>query len=369
MAPASALDDRDLELLRRAADLGERGRGFTHPNPVVGCLVVRDGRVVGRGFHEEYGGPHAEVLALADAGERCRGATAYVSLEPCAHEGRTGPCTVALREAGIRRVVFGARDPGPGRGGADALRAWGVEVLGPGFDDREARARNPAFHRVHGQGRPFVALKLSMSLDARIARGPGQRTAITGPEANARVHRLRREFDGILVGAGTARADDPLLTVRDGLPVPRPPARIVVDSRLTLTPDARLFTDPSPVHVFCGSEAPGERATALEAAGARVHRVATGREGLDTGAVLSVLWDQGIRAILCEGGGRLGAGLLADGRVQRLYLFLAPAVLGDGGVPAFPLSAGPPGDWTASGPVETFGRDALIVWDREEDPA
>lgn len=365
------VDEGDLEFLREAVALAERGRGRTHPNPVVGCVLVRDGQVVGRGFHAEYGGPHAEVNAIGDAGARTSGSTAYVSLEPCDHEGLTGPCTKALHQAGVTRVVFGARDPGPGRGGAAHLRDMGVRVDGPVLSPREARHRNPAFFRIHGEGRPYVALKLAMSLDGRIARAPGHRTAITGPEAAAHVHGLRREFDGILVGADTARTDDPLLTVRDGAPVPRPPARVILDSGLRLSPRSRLFTEAAPVELFCGMDPPSDRHEALAAAGARVHQVPRTPTGLDLSAVLEELWNLGIRAVLCEGGGRLAASLLSGDLVQRLYLFLSPVVLGSEGVPAFPMAAEElvPGDWTPLTPVETFGPDVLVTWDKEEAPA
>jgi diaminohydroxyphosphoribosylaminopyrimidine deaminase/5-amino-6-(5-phosphoribosylamino)uracil reductase len=347
--------------------LAEKGRGRVHPNPVVGCVLVRDGEVVGEGFHQSYGGPHAEVIALDAASERARGGTAYVSLEPCDHSGKTPPCTEALRDAGVRRVVYAAADPGPGNGGGAKLRAWGLDVVGPTSAEAEVVRQNRAFFRVQKDGLPYVALKLAMSLDGRIAAEPGQRTTLTGPTAGRRVHALRREFDGILVGTTTATVDDPFLTVRDDDPVPRPPARILIDRTASLSPEARVFRDADsvPVHLFVAPESLPARREALSAVGARVHVVPTGGGGLDLAAVLDVLWRLEVRTILCEGGGVLGAALLREGLVQRLYLFLSPRVLGPAAVAAFPdARAFPdPEGWTPHPGVETFGSDVLITYD------
>jgi diaminohydroxyphosphoribosylaminopyrimidine deaminase/5-amino-6-(5-phosphoribosylamino)uracil reductase len=364
MRPISDTDERHL---KRALDLAEGGRGLVHPNPVVGCVLVRDGKVVGEGFHPTHGGPHAEIVALEAAGERARGGTAYVSLEPCAHAGKTPPCTEALRDAGVRRVVYAAGDPGPGSGGGARLRAWGLEVTGPTSAEDEVARQNAAFFRIHRDGLPYVALKLALSLDGRIAAAPGQRTALTGAAAGRRVHALRREFDGILVGTTTAVVDDPLLTVRDDAPVPRPPARVLLDRIASISPEARVFRDVDsvPVHLFVGPESSSARRDALSNAGARVHVVPTVSGGLDLPAVLDVLWQSDIRAVLCEGGGELGAALLRQDLVQRLYLFLAPRVLGPSGVLGFPdvRAFADPEGWTPHADVETLGADVLITYD------
>ncbi|HVH13374.1 MAG TPA: bifunctional diaminohydroxyphosphoribosylaminopyrimidine deaminase/5-amino-6-(5-phosphoribosylamino)uracil reductase RibD, partial [Longimicrobium sp.] len=220
----SDVSEQDRAFVRRAIELAWRGWGRVAPNPLVGCVIVRDdGEVVGEGWHSEYGQAHAEVEALRAAGEAARGATAYVSLEPCSHHGKTPPCTDALIAAGVRSVVFGGFDPNPrARGGAEVLRAAEIDVAG-GVEEAAVRDQNAVFFHAHspaGADRPFVALKLAMSLDARIADRDGGSVWITGPEARAETHRLRAGYDAVAVGIGTARADDPQLTVRD-IPVPR----------------------------------------------------------------------------------------------------------------------------------------------------
>ncbi|HYR07316.1 MAG TPA: bifunctional diaminohydroxyphosphoribosylaminopyrimidine deaminase/5-amino-6-(5-phosphoribosylamino)uracil reductase RibD, partial [Longimicrobium sp.] len=225
-----AASPQDIPYMRRAIALAANGWGRVAPNPMVGCVIVRDGEVVGEGWHTEYGQPHAEVEALRAAGDRARGATAYVSLEPCSHWGKTPPCTDALIAAGVRRVVFGAFDPNPkAQGGAEVLRAAEIEVAG-GVEEPAVHDQNAVFFHAHspaGQERPFVALKLAMSLDARIADRDGRSVWITGEASRAEVHRLRAGYDGIAVGIGTALADDPLLTVRGAVEPRVPPVRIV----------------------------------------------------------------------------------------------------------------------------------------------
>lgn len=367
------LPETDRAFLERATSLGRGGWGGVHPNPMVGCVLVRDGRVVAEAFHREFGGPHAEALALEAAGEAARGATAYVSLEPCRHQGKTPPCTAALVRAGVRRVVFGAPDPtAVAGGGARELRAAGVEVEGPVFGPERARAENPAFHHVARTGRPWVALKLATSLDGRIAAAPGVRTRLTGPEADREVHRLRAGFDAILVGGGTARVDDPVLTVREPVPMRRPPTRLVLDSRARLSTGAALFRDveTAPLGVFVRDDVPREALEPLEAAGARVHPVPGAAEGpgLDLETVLEVAGEAGLWSILCEGGSTLGASLLREGLVARIYLFVTPRILGERGVPAFTGTPPEPGDrWRAVDRPAIFGEDRLLVYDRSLD--
>jgi diaminohydroxyphosphoribosylaminopyrimidine deaminase / 5-amino-6-(5-phosphoribosylamino)uracil reductase len=352
--------------LRRAISLAALGWGRVAPNPMVGCVVVREGEVVGEGWHTGYGLPHAEVEALRAAGERARGATAYVSLEPCSHHGRTPPCTGALVEAGVARVVFGARDPNPkARGGGEVLREAGVEVVG-GVEEARVRDQNAAFFHLHsaeGEARPWVALKLAMSLDARIADAGGRSVWITGEEARAEVHRLRAGFDAVAVGVGTAVADDPLLTVR-GAVVPRvPPARVVFDRRLRLPPDAQLVrtADRAPVLALCEPGAPEERRRALEAAGVRVVAAA------GVHAQLRELRAAGVCSLFVEGGSVLASALLAAGLVDRMYLFYAPLLIGPGGATPF---AGVPDSPVADAErwrrIETraFGPDTLVVLGR-----
>lgn len=370
MTDAPLLPPSDRAWLDRALELGRRGWSRVHPNPMVGCVIVRDGRVVGEGWHREFGGPHAEIVALEQARTHAEGATVYVSLEPCNHHGKTPPCSEALRRAGVARVVYGVADPGAGSGGGGrGLRAAGVQVDGPIWDARVGRAENPAFFHTSAHGTPFVALKLAMTLDARIAAAPGRPTRITGAEAEREVHRLRSGFDAVMVGAGTVAADDPRLTVRLCDPGRVPPRRIVLVPDAALRPDAALWEDvaAAPLHVFVRETAPEAAMEAVEAAGAHVHPVGASAGGLDLDAVLATAWELGVRAILCEGGARLAASLLREARVHRLYLFVAPRTVGAGGVPAFPDDAGAL-DWSAFEPaVEPvrFGRDTLIVLDRQ----
>lgn len=356
--------------MERTRRLARRGWGRVHPNPMVGCLVVRDGEVVGEGWHAEYGGPHAEVVALDEAGPRARGATAYVSLEPCSHRGKTPPCTDALQTAGVARVVFGAEDPSAeAGGGADALRRAGIQVEGPLLGRDEARRDNPHFlHRVERPGDPYVALKLAVSLDGRIAERPGRRTPVTGEAANRETHRLRAGFDAVLVGGITARVDDPLLTVRGPVEPRVPPARIVFDSGARLEPTARLFgdVDRAPVVVLHAAGAPPERVAALRDAGARVHEVPAAEGGLDLSAALQTTLEEGLGTVLCEGGGKLAAALVNQGLVNRIHLFMAPMAFGEDAVPAFP---GTPavGAWAHWEPAEeprVLGRDLHLVLER-----
>jgi diaminohydroxyphosphoribosylaminopyrimidine deaminase / 5-amino-6-(5-phosphoribosylamino)uracil reductase len=324
----------DAEWMRRAVRLAWNGWGRVAPNPLVGCVVVRDGVVVGEGWHAGYGFPHAEVEALRAAGSAARGATAYVSLEPCSHFGKTPPCTEALLAAGVARVVYGAPDPNPkAGGGAGVLRALGIEVFG-GVLEEAVRDQNAAFFHAHaraGAERPFVALKLALTLDARIADAEGRSAWITGEDARAEVHRLRAGMDAVAVGSGTARTDDPLLTVRGDV-VPRvPPARVVFDRRLRLPEGGRLARSAreTPLLVVCAPDAPAERRAALEEAGARVMPAAGLAEALHA------LREAGIRSLLVEGGAGLASALLAADAVDRMYLFYAPLLLGPAGVGAF----------------------------------
>lgn len=350
--------------MQRAIDLARRGWGRVAPNPLVGAVVLRDRLVVGDGWHAEFGGPHAEVVALRAAGERARGATLVVTLEPCVHHGKTPPCTQAIREAQVRRVVAAMPDPDPqARGGLEALRALGIEVES-GLLAEAAAALNAPFLFARAQRtRPFVALKLATSIDGRIADAGGRSQWISGPQALDWAHWLRAGFDAIAVGGTTAERDDPRLTVRGGLKPRRPPVRVVLDRRAALSLDSHLVRsagDP-PTWVLAADGAPAGNVGALEAAGVRVIRSHSLAHGF------AELRAAGIESVLCEGGGALGVGLLAEGLVDRLYWLQAPVWLGAGGVPAFPEIA----DSTLANaprwvPVERrpLGSDTLLVLDR-----
>ena len=334
--------DPDRAFMRRAIDLAWRGWGRVAPNPLVGCVLVDDGgQVVGEGWHTEYGRPHAEVEALRAAGDAARGATAYVSLEPCSHHGKTPPCTDAVIAAGVRRVVFGGFDPNPrAAGGAEVLRAAGIEVLG-GVEEAAVRDQNAAFFHAHGPlaaHRPFVALKLALSLDARIADRDGRSVWITGEEARAETHRLRAGHDAVAVGVGTALADDPLLTVRGAVAPRVPPVRVVFDRALRLAPGSRLVRTARdvPVWAVCEPEAPEVRRRPLEDAGVTIITAS----GLPD--QLRALREAGVRSMFVEGGAVLASALLAADVVDWMHLFYAPVLIGPEGAAPFAGLANPP---------------------------
>jgi diaminohydroxyphosphoribosylaminopyrimidine deaminase/5-amino-6-(5-phosphoribosylamino)uracil reductase len=328
--------------MRRALALAERGRGTTRPNPVVGAVVARGGRVVAEGFHRRAGLPHAEVNALARlrAGA-ARGATLYVNLEPCCHQGRTGPCTEAILAAGIARVVVGMVDPNPlvDGGGIARLRRAGVRVdvgcLGP-----ECRAANRAFSIWAQARRPLVTLKAAASLDGFMAPSNGARPRaprapvwLTGPAARRAAHALRAAHDAVLVGSGTVIADDPQLTVRlRGAPRgPAAPVRVVLDGRLRTPPDAKVLGPAAPTLIFTRRGAPRARARALRAAGAEVIELPT-RRRLPVEAVLAELAARDVQSVLVEGGAAVHGAFIEAGLVDDVALFVAPRLLG-GGVP------------------------------------
>lgn len=373
MSETPPLSTDDEAFLERARRLAHGGWGHARPNPMVGCVLVREREVVGQGFHRTFGGAHAEIVALEEALGAAEGATAYVSLEPCNHHGKTPPCSEALRAAGVRRVVYGARDPGEASGGGGAaLREAGLDVVGPVWSDETARAENPEFFHLARHETPFVALKLAMSLDARIAAAPGRRTRITGVDAEREVHRLRTGFDAVMVGSGTVVADDPRLTPRLVPEGREPTRRVVLAPRAEIRTEAALFQDVerAPLHVFCRRDASEVAMERLEGAGAHVHPVPdVGRDDrLDLDAVLLACRDLGIRSILCEGGRELAGSLLAEHRVNRLYLFVAPVTLGEAGLAAFPTDAEALdwADFRRTTEPKGFGPDTLLVLDRQE---
>jgi diaminohydroxyphosphoribosylaminopyrimidine deaminase/5-amino-6-(5-phosphoribosylamino)uracil reductase len=349
--------------MRRALELARRGWGRVHPNPLVGAVVVRNDAVVGEGFHEEFGGPHAEVIALRAAGDAARGATLCVTLEPCAHHGKTPPCVDAIIAAGIARVVYASPDPTtPAGGGAQLLKDAGIDVIA-GVERDAARTLNASFFHIHESGPPFVALKLAMSLDASIAKAPGMRTTLTGPAALSAMHGLRSGYDAILIGIGTALSDDPLLTVREA-PVRTQPVRIVADTLARLPLDSNLVhtVNASPVWVLCAEDAPTDRVTALEAAGVRVLRMPRDGEHIDLKRALATLVNEGIQTLFAEGGADLAGSLLALNAVQRMYLFLAPLFLGPGAVPAFGMTRPEHDRWRCTS-TDWHGSDVLVTMD------
>jgi diaminohydroxyphosphoribosylaminopyrimidine deaminase / 5-amino-6-(5-phosphoribosylamino)uracil reductase len=383
--PEDAFAETDRRFMRQALRLAEQGRGLTHPNPVVGAVLVAGGREIASGHHQRAGGPHAEVVALDALARpaRARGATLYVTLEPCCHTGRTGPCTERLLEAGIRRVVVGSRDDNPlvaGRG-ITRLRRAGIQV-DVGCLEQACRAANRGFFRWIRDHRPHVTLKAAATLDGFIAPHspvrPGSVHWITGTPARAAAHRLRARHDAVLVGAGTIIADDPRLTVRLPGPLPRPPRRLVLDGRLRTPPSARLFRErgAQPPLVFAGrparlpppaARALDRRAKALTRAGAEVQFLPADAHGqIPLPALLAHLGSRALQSLLVEGGSAVHGAFIAARLVDEVALFLAPRLQG-GGVP---IAGGPALPWDAPlrlGPprVEEIAGDILLAADVE----
>ena len=325
--------------MSRALALAERGRGRTSPNPMVGAVVVDDeGVVVGRGSHEFAGGPHAEVHALADAGERAKGATLYCTLEPCAHTGRTGPCAPRVPESGIRRAVIAVQDPNPlvaGRG-LSYMRDHGV-LVDVGVLREPAERLNAPFFSVMRRGRPFVTMKVALSRDGRVSAGRGLRTALTGPEANRLIHRERAEIDAIAVGSGTVAADDPRLTAR-GAYRSRPLVRVIFDRSLRLPPSARVLStlDAGPI-IVVSTRRMGpdllERAAVLNDVGVRILPVEAETPAAFMKEALGSLATEGVASLMLEGGPTLHHAAWKAGVVDRVQTFRTPQILGAAGVP------------------------------------
>ena len=340
----------DREFLNRALDLAKGGRGRVSPNPLVGAVLVRDGEVIGEGFHAELGGLHAERAALEDCRRRSEdpaGATMYVTLEPCAHHGRQPPCAEAILEAGVARVVVACEDPSEkasGRG-PGVLRDGGVEVaFAAGAEAAAARRLNQAFRKHARTGVPLVILKLAMSLDGQTTTAPDESPWISGELSRALVHRWRGEADAIAVGIGTALADDPLLTARGA--DARQPLRIVFDSDARLPPDSRLLAtlDQSPVLVVTAPGADAGRVSALRDAGAEI-LMASGETRADrVTSALADLGRRGVTSVLLEGGQTLAASFIAADQVDESRVFIAPVLLGGTEAPrrAGPVAAGDP---------------------------
>ena len=358
----SSRDSSDEFHMDRALALALEGWGQVAPNPMVGAVLVSRDRVVGEGFHAHFGSDHAEVVALREGRADASGATLYVTLEPCAHDGKTPACTDAILQAGVGRVVFGCSDPDPlAAGGASVLREAGLEVTG-GVRAIEAARLNDAFiwDRL-GYG-PWVSLKLALSLDGRIAAAPGVRTDISGHEATTYVHRLRAAHDAIVVGGRTACVDDPLLTVRLGRSPRVPPTRVVLDPDLRMPVASRLLdsVDEAPLLILCREGTSSQQRREMEGHGAEVIPVSTDGEGLALDEALLSLGDRGLRSILVEGGGRLGAAMLAADLVRKQHLLYAPIVLGLEGVPSVGAAmTGRVGEWSVVRRV-VLGDDTLL---------
>jgi len=325
----------DYAFMAEAVQLARRGVYSTHPNPNVGCVIVVDAEVVGRGWHRRAGEPHAEIYALREAGERARGATVYITLEPCSHTGRTPPCAEALVEAGVARVVVAMQDPNPqvaGRG-LQRLREAGITVEA-GVLEAQARDLNPGFISRMERGRPWLRVKLAASLDGRTAMASGESKWISGPEARQDVQRLRARSSAVMTGIGTVLADDPSLNVRleasalYGVEPLRQPLRVVLDSRLSLSPQAKLLSLPGETLVLTVSDDAAGR-DALEQAGATVQVVEAQGGRPSPQAVLQELVAREMNEVLLECGPTLAGAFVAAGLVDELVLYLAPHLMGD----------------------------------------
>lgn len=328
--------ESDFSAMARALRLARRGLYTTDPNPRVGCVLVRDGEVVGEGFHQRAGEAHAEILALDAAGERARGATAYVTLEPCSHYGKTPPCADALVAAGVARVVAALEDPNPlvKGGGLKRLREAGIQVES-GVLAREAEALNPGFIKRMRQNRPYVRCKLAMSLDGRTAMADGESKWITGADARRDVQRLRARSSAVLTGIGTVLADDPGLGVRgEDIGEPEPPGgwlqplKVVVDPRLSTPPNARLLTSPGRTLIATTCEDDDYREL-LAAAGAEVLEFPGTADRVDLGAVLGYLAEIQVNEVLMETGATLSGSMLREGLVDEMVFYMAPVLMGD----------------------------------------
>jgi diaminohydroxyphosphoribosylaminopyrimidine deaminase/5-amino-6-(5-phosphoribosylamino)uracil reductase len=355
--------------MKEALRLAAKGRGRTSPNPMVGAVVVRGDTIVGRGHHDRAGEPHAEVNALRDAGEGTSGATLYVTLEPCNHHGRTPPCTVAVADSGVRRVVVGMADPNPHvtGGGAAYLRDHGITV-DMGILEHPCRLLNQAFIKHIATGLPLVTLKIAATLDGRIATRTGDSRWISNERSRQFVHGLRCDSDGVLVGIDTALADDPLLTARTGRRQPcRQPVRIVLDSRLRINAVSQLVrTAPKiPVWVACTEDAPHRKELELSAAGVVVLRLAGAEGQVDLPGLLKECGKRGLTSLLVEGGSRVAGAFLDQRLADDLYFFFAPKILGDS--EAVPMIQGLAGTQMAEAlpvydlRVRRFGTDVMLA--------
>ncbi|NNK77961.1 MAG: bifunctional diaminohydroxyphosphoribosylaminopyrimidine deaminase/5-amino-6-(5-phosphoribosylamino)uracil reductase RibD [Litoreibacter sp.] len=358
--------------MQLALSLGARGMGCVWPNPAVGCVIVKDDRVVGRGWTQPGGRPHAEPLALAQAGAAARGATVYVSLEPCAHHGQTPPCSKALIDAGVARVVVATTDPDPrvaGEGLSD-LRAAGISVT-TGVCETEALRDHAGFLSRISHNRPFLTMKLATSIDGGIATASGESQWITGPDARRVVHAMRARHDAVMIGAGTARADDPSLTVRD-LGITRSMVRVVLTKDLDLPLDSKLVSGAAehPLWIVHGPDVPDATCAKWTDAGARLISVPLGADNqIDVCKALGALATAGLTRVFCEGGGTLAASLLKADMVDDLIGFTAGLSLGGDAIPAISrlgLERLADAPRFALRQVRSVGDDVLHHWSRQQ---
>ncbi len=363
--------ESDLRFMQLALTLGRRGMGRTWPNPAVGAVVVKDGVILGRGWTQPGGRPHGEQEALRRAGEAARGATLYVTLEPCSHFGKTPPCADAVISAGIARVVSAIEDPNPevaGEGHA-RLRAAGIAVEVGLCAAEAAHDHAGHFRRVRDQ-RPHVVLKLAVSIDDKIGGAGGKPVVVTGEAARQRVHLLRAQSDAILIGVGTALADDPLLTCRLPGMEERSPVRVVLDPSLRLPMSSKLVQSAreTPLWLVASELAEAAAATRLGAAGAHIIRVAPGiGAGFDPSVVLRALADKGVTRLMAEGGSHVAASLVQADLVDEVWLFRGSEAIGSGGVDALdalPLSKITQSPAFSGRASETFGKDTLTIYER-----
>jgi diaminohydroxyphosphoribosylaminopyrimidine deaminase/5-amino-6-(5-phosphoribosylamino)uracil reductase len=331
----------DRHYMKIALELAARGKGYTSPNPMVGAVVVKDGQIVGKGWHEKVGGPHAEVNAIDDAGEQTAGSTIYVTLEPCNHQGRTPPCTGKILSAGIKHVVMAMKDPNPdvSGGGADFLIQNGVTVKS-GVLEADAQRLNECFIKYISTKRPFVTLKSAATLDGRIAARTGDSKWVTGEASRKYVHALRHEMDAIMVGVNTVKADNPSLTTRLDDKKGVDPIRIVLDSKLSIPENSKLLQIPSgsDTLIITGNSEVSSRRLAIEKAGVKVIDAALKNGRIDLGALMIQLGEMGITSLLIEGGAQVAASALQARIVDKINFFYAPKILG--GDDGFPMCSG-----------------------------
>ena len=331
----------DEHFMQMALTLARKGQGFTSPNPMVGAVVVKDGQVVGSGYHHAAGKPHAEVNAIDDAGDAAAGATIYVNLEPCNHTGRTPPCTQKIIRAGITRTIVAMTDPNPDvtGGGIDCLKQAGIQIT-EGVCEVEARKLNESFIKFIQTRRPFVILKTASTLDGQIATRSGDSKWVTGEPARLFVHQIRHAVDAILVGIGTVRADDPSLTTRLPDRKGKDPTRIVLDTRLSIPHNARLLelNSEADTIIVCGKSAPDDKKKALMQKGIKIIPTDETNQKIDLPSLMLILGKMNITSLLIEGGGRVVHSALAAGIVDKVLLFYAPKILG--GNDGFPMCFG-----------------------------
>lgn len=364
---SSSMTDRDYML--RAIELAKKGEGHTNPNPLVGAVIVKDGRIIGEGYHERYGELHAERNAFAHCSEETCGADMYVTLEPCCHHGKQPPCTEAVIEHGIKRIFVGSSDPNPlvaGKG-LKQLRDAGIEVV-EGFMKEECDRLNPVFFHYISTGEPYIALKYAMTADGKTATDTGKSQWITGESARAHVHRLRNYYKGILVGIGTVLADDPMLTCR--MEGGRDPVRIVLDTRLRIPEASKIMTsaDQAPVVIVCWEGADKEKKSRLKALGAELIELHLNEDGnISVEAAVAALGKMGIDGILVEGGGTVGASFIRAGKVNRIYAYIGAKIFGGTGKHTPVRGSGIDEVKEAAGlkvsQVELFTDDVLITYD------